>query len=175
MTNHTSKHSLEQKAPSKEGLRELGQGKLIIGGVLFVGITVGIFWYLFHSIEPGEYTPSFDRLRWIYLVLALPLLPVETLLSSFRMRMICRVLQPEIPYVTCLKADLSNSGVAVLTSSQTGGGPGQIYILNRYGAKLGTALTISLLTFVGTMVVLFGLGVYTFLQAERLFSFAPVS
>jgi hypothetical protein len=160
MVNHPSKHSLEQKGSLNEGLGDFGQGKLIIGGALFVAITVGIFWYLFHYIEPGKDTPSFDQLRWIYLALALPFLPVETLLSSFRMWMICRVLQPEIAYITCLKADLANSGIAILTPAQTGGGPGQIYVLSRGGAKLGTALTISLLTFFGTMVALFGLGIY---------------
>ena len=137
-----------------------GRGKLIIGGILFLAITIGIFWYLFHYIEPGEDTPSFDKLRWVYLILALPFLPVETLLSSFRMWLICRVLQPELTFATCLKADLANSAIAVLTPFQTGGGAGQIYILNRGGAKVGTALTISLLTFVGTMIALFGMGIY---------------
>jgi uncharacterized protein (TIRG00374 family) len=137
-----------------------GRGKLIIGGTLFLAITIGIFCYLFHYLEPGEDTPSFDKLRWVYLVLAIPFLPVETLLSSFRMWLICRVLQPELTFATCLKADLANSGIAVLTPSQIGGGPGQIYILNRGGSKVGTALTISLLTFGGTMIALFGLGIH---------------
>ncbi len=150
----------EQNGVAKNRFEGFGRGKLIIGGILFLAITIGIFGYLFHSLEPGEDTPSFGKLRWIYLVLAIPFLPVETLLSTFRMWLICRVLQPELTFATCLKADLANSGIAVLTPSQTGGGPGQIYILNRGGSKVGTALTISLLTFVGTMIALFGLGIY---------------
>lgn len=144
-----------------------GRGKLIVGGILFVAITLGIFWYLFHDIEPGEDIPRFDQLRWVYLLLALPFLPVETLLSSFRMWLICRVLQPELTFATCLKADLANSAIAVLTPFQIGGGPGQIYILNRGGARLGTALTISLLTFIGTMVALFGLGLYVLFLTDE--------
>jgi len=158
--------SLEQKNSPDKGFEGFGHGKLIVGGVLFVALTIGIFWYLFQAIEPGKETPRFDQLRWIYLILCLPFLPVETLLSSFRMWLICRVLEPEIPFKTCVKADLANSGIAVLTPSQTGGGPGQIYILNRAGAKLGTALTISLLTFVGTMIALFGMGLYTLFQMK---------
>ena len=151
---------VEQNGFADNRFEGFGRGKLIIGGILFLAITIGIFWYLFHYLEPGEDTPSFDKLRWVYLVLAIPFLPVETLLSSFRMWLICRVLQPELTFATCLKADLANSGIAVLTPSQIGGGPGQIYILNRGGSKVGTALTISLLTFVGTMIALFGLGIY---------------
>jgi uncharacterized protein (TIRG00374 family) len=48
----------------------------------------------------------------------------------------------------------------MLTPSQIGGGPGQIYILNRGGARLGTALTISLLAFIGTVMGLLGCGLY---------------
>jgi glycosyltransferase 2 family protein len=159
--------SVDPNGFQNKGFKDFGRNKMILGGVLFVAITVGIFWYLFHYIEPGEDIPTFDNLRWIYLVLALPFLPIETLLSSFRMWMICRVLQPEITFGSCLLADLANSGIAVLTPSQTGGGPGQIYILNRRGAKLGTALTISLLTFVGTMIALFGMGMYVLFLTDE--------
>jgi glycosyltransferase 2 family protein len=165
MTDCNSPSSEQTSSPEKvfEGF---GHGKLIAGGVLFVALTLGIFWYLFQALEPGKETPRFDQLRWIYLLLCIPFLPVETLLSSFRMWLICRVLQPEISFKTCLKADLANSGVAVLTPSQTGGGPGQIYMLNRGGAKLGTALTISLLTFFGTMIALCGMGFYTLFRIK---------
>ncbi len=162
-----SSSSLERKGFADTRFEGFGRGKLIVGGILFVAITLGIFWYLFHYIGPGEDIPRFDQLRWGYLLLALPFLPIETFLSSFRMWLICRVLQPDLTFATCVKADLANSGIAVLTPSQTGGGPGQIYILNRGGAKLGTALTISLLTFIGTMVALFGLGIYVLFLTDE--------
>ena len=60
-----------------------------------------------------------------------------------------------------LQSGLANSGIAILTPSQSGGGPGQIYILNRGGARLGTALTTTLLTFVGTMFALLVFGLYS--------------
>jgi len=82
------------------------------------------------------------------------------------MWLISRVLQPEISFKTCVKADLANSGIAVLTPLQTGGGPGQIYMLNRGGARFGTALTISLLGFVGTIIALFLMGLYTLWEMD---------
>lgn len=156
--------------PPKENaatpLPVFGAGKLVIGGVIFVLLTLGFFWYLFYRIEPGVDAPEWAELRWEYLLLIILFLPQESLVSAFRMWTVCRVLQPEISFWTCLKADLANIGISILTPSQTGGGPGQMYILNRGGARLATALTISLLTFSGTMVALLGLGFYTLFISE---------
>jgi len=138
-------------------------GNMIFCAVLFLGFTIGIFWYQFHRIGPGTTIPSVGQLQWGYFILLLFLLPAETVLSALRMRMICTILQPEVSYRTCIKAELANAGMAILTPSQTGGGPGQMYMLHRGGVKVGTALTISLLTFIGTMVSLLGMGVYTLL------------
>ena len=77
------------------------------------------------------------------------------------MWIVCRVLQPGINFWIFFKADLANTGVALFTPAQAGGGPGQIYILNQGGVQLGTALTITLLGFVGTMVALLGFGLFS--------------
>lgn len=134
--------------------------KLIIGGLIFLLLTSAIFWYQFHRIHAGVSIPRLNQLRWGYLVLILCFLPIETLVLGLRMWIVCRVLQPGIGFWTCFKADLANSGIAILTPFQTGGGLGQIYILNRGGARLGTAFTSSLLAFVGTMVALLAFGLY---------------
>ena len=137
------------------------RGKLIGGGSIFLLLTLLVFWYQFHQIQAGDAVPQFGRLRWGYLILILCFLPIETLALGLRMWVVCRVLQPGIGFWTCFQADLASSGVALLTPAQTGGGPGQIYMLNRGGARLGTALTISLLAFVGTIVALLGFGLYS--------------
>ena len=149
------------KNPSSHLFRGSGRVKFFVGGLLFIAISIVIFWYQFNRIETGDKLPSLEQLHWGYLVLILLFMPVEPLLAGTRMWMICRVLQPGISVWDCVKADLANVGVAILTPSQTGGGAGQIYILNRAGAKIETALTISLLSFVGSMVALFGIGIYS--------------
>jgi hypothetical protein len=60
---------------------------------------------------------------------------------------------------------LGNAAIAILTPSQIGGGPGQIYFLNRGGVGLGTALTVTLLTFVSTLVTLLVMGLYSLFLA----------
>ncbi len=141
----------------------LGRAKLMAGGTAFLLLTGGIFWYQFHRIQVGDAAPRLDQLRWGYLALILLLLPMEALVCGLRIWLVCRVLEPGVSLWTCIKAEWSNEFVAMLTPSQSGGGPGQIYILNRGGASVGTALTISLLSFVGTMVVLFFMGLYSLL------------
>lgn len=51
----------------------------------------------------------------------------------------------------------------MLTPSQSGGGFGQIYLLNHGGVNVGTALTISLVTFLGSLVGLLCVGLYSLL------------
>ena len=161
-----SKASHEIAAGKDRGstaLRGIGCGKLLAGGLGFVLLTVGIFWYQFHRIQVADATPRWAQLQWGYLFLILLCLPVETVASSLRVWLICRVLQPGVGLWTCFKAEWANVAIAMLTPSQSGGGPGQIYLLNRGGASVGTALTVCLLSFLGTMVGLFCMGMYSLL------------
>ena len=111
----------------------------------FALLTAGIF-SQFQRIQAGDATPHWEGLRWGYLALILLFLPVETLAAGLRIWLVCRVLQPGVRLWTCIKAEWANVAISMLTPSQSGGGPGQIYILNRDGASVGTALTISLLS-----------------------------
>jgi glycosyltransferase 2 family protein len=139
---------------------------LTIGGLIFILLTVAVFSYQFYRIQSGDALPELNQLRWTYLILILCFLPLETLVLGFRMWIMCRVLQPGISFWTCFEADLASSGIALLTPSQIGGGPGQIYMLNRGGARLGTALNASLIAFTGTMLSLLGCGFYALFIAD---------
>jgi uncharacterized protein (TIRG00374 family) len=142
---------------------KLGHGKLVLSAIIFGVLSVGIFWYQFRQIQPGDVLPSWDQLRLSYLFLLLLCLPIETFAASFRIWVVSRVLHPGVSLITCIKAEVSNVAISMLTPSQTGGGPAQIYMLNRAGVNTGTALTISLLSFLGTMIALFLVGLYSLL------------
>jgi uncharacterized protein (TIRG00374 family) len=125
---------------------------------------VGIFWWQFARIPADGVALTPGHLRWGYLALLLLVLPVETLSSAARSWLLCRVLHPGVRFWTCIQAEFANVAVALLTPSQSGGGPGQIYILNRgAGVAVGTGLTVSLLSFMGTMVGLLLMGLYSLL------------
>lgn len=135
--------------------------KLIVGSTLFLLLTIGVFAYQFSLAHAGSAAPRWDQLQWRYLILLVLCLPIETLAAASRIWLVGRVLQQGIGLWTCTKAEWANVAIAALTPSQTGGGPAQIYILSRAGATPATALTISLLSFVGTMIGLFAMGIYS--------------
>jgi uncharacterized protein (TIRG00374 family) len=137
--------------------------RLALGGTVFVLLTASIFLYQFSRIGHGEETFTWSGLRFEYLWLMLLCLPFDTLASGLRIWLVCRVLRPGTGFWTCLKAEWANSGIAMLTPSQTGGGFGQIYMLHRGGVGISTATTISLITFLGTTVSLLFVGLYSVL------------
>jgi uncharacterized protein (TIRG00374 family) len=142
-------------------LKGVNQTKLLLGSIAFIILTVGIFWYQFHRIQPTDTIPRWDRLQWKYLLLMLICLPIDALACGLRIRVVCRVFQTGASFWTCLKAECANLGVSMLTPSQSGGGFGQIYMLSRGGINVGTALTISLITFLGSMASLLCVGLYS--------------
>jgi uncharacterized membrane protein YbhN (UPF0104 family) len=136
--------------------------QIVWGGVAFLALTVGVFWWLFDRVPDGQPRLTLADLDWRYLPLLLLVLPVETVTSAARIWLICRVLHPGVPFGTCVRSELANVAIATLTPSQSGGGPGQIYVLRRDGGvSVGTGLTATLLSFMGTMVGLLLLGLYS--------------
>jgi len=146
---------------SDRELTGVGRSQLAAGGVTFLLLSVGIFWYQFHRIEPGNTALRWNQLRWGYLGLILLCLPLESLFAAVRTRVVYRTLQSGVRLWTCIKAEWVNVAMNTLTPSHIGGGPGQIYIFSREGVCAGRALTASLLSFVGTMVGLLCLGLYS--------------
>jgi uncharacterized protein (TIRG00374 family) len=157
---------ISPQAAAESRLNKPGIHRLFCGGLLFVILTVGIFWYQFAGIPGGQRPAIWQRLEWNYLFWLLLFLPIDTLSAGLRIWLIGRVLQPGVTFWTCLKAEWANLGLAMLTPSQTGGGFGQIYILSRGGMNLGTALTVSLISFMGSMVVLLFIGIHSLLIAK---------
>jgi uncharacterized membrane protein YbhN (UPF0104 family) len=140
------------------------RGQLLAGALGFVGLTGGVFWWVFSRVPAGHTMPALSTLRWEYLGLLLLVLPLETLTSSARIWLICRVLHPGVSFWTCIQSELSNVAISILTPSQSGGGPGQIYMLTRRGGvSVGTGLTATLISFMGTLVGLLLMGAYSVL------------
>jgi len=137
--------------------------KFLFGGVTFLLLTVAVFWFQFTRIQAGDQLVAWDKLHWGYFFLLLLSLPLDTVACGIRIWVVCRLLQPGIGFWTCLKAEWANVGVAMLTPSSSGGGLGQIYMLNRGGANAGSAIAISFITFLGSMVALLCLGLYNIL------------
>lgn len=150
----------EGKTSGLKGPGTSDRTKLILGSLAFLLLTIGIFWYQFQRVQAHDAAPEWSGLQWGYLFLMLFLLPMDTVSGGLRIWAVSRVLQGETGFWTCMKAEWANIGVSMLTPSQTGGGFGQVYLLTRGGASVGTALTVSLISFLGTVIGLMCLGVY---------------
>jgi uncharacterized protein (TIRG00374 family) len=164
-SDKSAARQVKPPALSENDIQKVGKNRLIWGGLVFIGLTVGIFWYQFSEIPVGQRPSIWDQLQWRYLFWLMIFLPVETFAAGLRIWVIGRALQPGVSFWTCLKAEWANLGLAMLTPSQTGGGFGQIYMLTRGGMKLGTALTVSLISFLGSMAVLLMIGIHALLTA----------
>jgi|GEM_PF-900533 len=134
--------------------------KLLSGAFLFCVLTFSVLYDQFSRMRQGEATFSWHRLHFEYLWLLLVCMPFDTFASALRIWLVCRVLKRSARFWTCLKAEWANVGISMLTPSQTGGGFGQIYILSRSGISISTAMVISLITFLGTMIGLLCVGLY---------------
>ncbi len=143
----------------------VGFTRMLIGSLAFVLLTVGIVWYQFQRVQPGDDVPGLADVRWEYLLLMLLCLPLDTLAGGIRIWVVGRVIQPRLTFWTCMKSEWANMGVSMLTPSQTGGGFGQIYMLKRGGASVATAITVSLISFLGTIMGLFCVGLYFVLDS----------
>ena len=142
------------------------RGKLAFGAVGFILLTYGVFWYQFSRVGTGAAGPTWNDLRWGYLALILLCLPIETVTCGLRTWVTTRVLQPNVSLWTCIKAEWANVAISTLTPTQSWGGPGQIYVLSRGGASVGTSLTIMLLSCIATLVALLALALYSLLVAN---------
>lgn len=138
-------------------------GRLAIGAGAFLLLTGSVFWYQFSRVGIGAAGPGWDDLRWGHLGLLLLCSSVETVSCGVRIWAMTRILSPGVKLWTCLKAEWANVAISTITPTQSGGGPGQIYILSRGGATVGTAVTIMLLSCLGTTLGLFGLCLYSLL------------
>jgi uncharacterized protein (TIRG00374 family) len=155
------------EAPIEATPSRMAWGKLLASGLGFLGLTVGVFWWLFAQVPGGSGVgPALADLRWGYLGLILLIIPIESLAAGLRMRIVCRTLQPDVRFGTCVKAELANAAMNLLTPAHSGGGPAQVYMLTRAGVRAGTALTISLVGFLGTMVGLTGMALYCLLATS---------
>ena len=97
------------------------RGQLLAGALGFIGITGGVFWWLFAQLPAGHAPPALSTLRWEYLGLLLLVLPLETMTSSARIWLICRVLHPGVSFWTCVQSELSNVAISILTPSSPAG------------------------------------------------------
>ncbi len=124
----------------------------IQGFILFsaIGIALAIWWK-----APANIVITLRHLKSPFLVLLIPLIGLDYILGGIRHRLFFngRIL-PKISLWDCMRSNWANMFMGVVTPFQTGGGPAQIFMLWRCGAKVSQAVLVPLINLAATLILI---------------------
>lgn len=95
---------------------------------------------------------AFGRFQLHFLLIAVGLAALDLLLGGWRGHIFMRAIKPGISPFLALRANLANELMAALTPTQSGGGPAWMFILYRGGIPIPVSLSISIITFISTLL-----------------------
>jgi len=121
---------------------------ILKGFRLFVLLSLLGFATIFFFTTTGESLKALQSFKTEFLLLALLLVLVDFFLGGLRIHVFfTKEVLKKISLLDCVKANLANIFVAAVTPFNTGGGPAQLYILNRRGVPLSGAISVSVINF----------------------------
>ncbi len=129
---------------------------ILKGFRLFVLLSLLGFATIFFFTTTGESIRALQEFRAEFLLLAFLLVAVDFFLGGLRIWVFfTKEILKKVSLFDCIKANLANIFVAAVTPSNTGGGPAQLYILNRRGVPLSGAISVSVINFFSSMFFFF--------------------
>jgi len=132
-------------APSQRALLKGVQGFILFS---ILGIGLSLWWK-----RPANLPGLVSSVQWGYAALLLPLIAVDYVLGGLRYRLFFDGAElPRISLWECMRSNWANIFMGAATPFQTGGGPAQVYILWRSGARVADAVLISLVNFAATLI-----------------------
>lgn len=119
-----------------------------------LGLSIASVALIFIFTNPEQTISSLKRIQPLYLLLAICVSSIDWLGGGMRIYVLTQRITKEISYLSCLRASLANTFMGAVTPSQTGGGPAQIYVLYKEGLSVVAAMSVSFMTFLGTVIFL---------------------
>ena len=107
--------------------------------------------YVFLKASARETIDALRHVRPAYLLLLGALTFIDLWLGGIRNHIFLRHMKPGISSWLSFRANLANIFVGSITPSQSGGGPGQLYVLWRGGVPISGAIATSVLNFLATL------------------------
>jgi uncharacterized protein (TIRG00374 family) len=128
--------------------------KHILRGLkLFILLTLSSLGIIFITTASRESLKAIIEFKKEYLFLAFLLSGMDFLLGGLRIYVFfTKKILKKVSLWNCCRANLANMFVAAVTPTQTGGGPAQLYILNRSGAPLSGALSVGIINFFSSLL-----------------------
>ncbi|HSG48474.1 MAG TPA: lysylphosphatidylglycerol synthase transmembrane domain-containing protein, partial [Longimicrobiales bacterium] len=141
--------------PSVALERPWGSGAGLKRGVAgFVLLTLAGLAALFLLTFPGDVASVIRGLSPGFLVLAVLSTVVDLFLGPLRFHLFLRKLIPGTPFSLPFRADLVGRFLGAVTPSQSGGGPGQIFVLFKGGIPLPVVLSVLMVNLVASLTFL---------------------
>lgn len=117
----------------------------------FLGLIALFYFTSVRESSIRETLSALKQIRPLYLLLALVLSMAEQLFGGWRIYLLGRVLPVRVRYGSSIRSSAANLFMAAITPTQTGGGPAQIFVLNRDGLPMPQAITLTVVTFTTTL------------------------
>jgi uncharacterized protein (TIRG00374 family) len=125
-----------------------------LGLTVFLAISVVSAVVILHrGVDEGTWA-ALRRMRLEFALAAAALMVTQWLLNGLRFQILINTFEQQVSFWTSFKAFMANVFLAAMTPSQTGGGPLQIYILNRAGVPVPRAFAACLVGAVLTVICL---------------------
>jgi len=128
--------------------RLLRRGLEVFAAISLAGI-VGLLLYG-NNLERFAHALLTLKFRW--LLVGIGVASMDWLGGGLRLYVVARHVYPRQSLTGAILAGGLNAWAALITPSQTGGGPMMIYVLKRYGTPLPEAMVASLMTFIATVI-----------------------
>jgi uncharacterized membrane protein YbhN (UPF0104 family) len=125
----------DQQLPS---LARIKRGLRVFVGLTLVGLAV-----VMYRSSIADSIAHLAAFKLSYLVLAGSLVIFDLAASGLRIYIFGSRVFHRLTYGSCVRASLANIFLGGVTPSQTGGGPGQIYVLYKEGMRLFDATVVS--------------------------------
>jgi uncharacterized protein (TIRG00374 family) len=122
------------------------------GIVLFVTISVIAFIAVFLYNNTGKTVEVLTSVKWYWIVIGLVFTSNDLILGGLRNHIFIREFKPGISFWVSVKANLANIFMGAVTPSQSGGGPGQIYIFYRHGVSIPDNISNSFFNWISTII-----------------------
>jgi uncharacterized protein (TIRG00374 family) len=119
---------------------------------IFLLLTLSSLAIIFFTKSTPESLKAIVEFKKEYLILALLLSGMDFFLGGLRIYIFfTKNILKKVSLWNCCRANLANMFVAAVTPTQTGGGPAQLYILNRCGVPLSGAMSVSIINFFSSL------------------------
>lgn len=140
--------------PSSPGISRGSMKRGLVGFLLFTAVGLGALYVVTvrGDIESGNVGALRDNLHVGFLLLAGLATLVDWAIGALRYHIFLRRIEPGTSFSVPFKADLVGRFTGAVTPSQTGGGPGQVFMLYKGGVQVPDVLSVLMVNFVATLV-----------------------